>query len=65
MNGQVICETCGISVDIGNYEKHIKYGHNLENLTFQPDENKDLKCYICGKSFTSKWQTANFGSWMS
>ena len=54
MNGQVICETCGVLVDISNYEKHLKYGHNIENSMSQPESNKDHKCYMCGKTFTSE-----------
>ena len=55
MNGQVICETCGVLVDISNYEKHLKYGHNIENSMSQPESNKNHKCYMCGKTFTSEW----------
>ncbi|KAL7044370.1 hypothetical protein ACKWTF_001895 [Chironomus riparius] len=46
MNGQVICEVCGKLIDRNKYERHRKYGHK---------ENKDNKCDLCNKTFTSAY----------
>lgn len=54
MSGQVICEVCGLFVDKIKYERHKKYGHK---------ENKDNKCSLCAKTFTSKLPISKF--WMS
>jgi hypothetical protein len=45
MNEPVICEVCGLLVELNKYERHKKYGHK---------ENKDNKCTLCDKTFTSK-----------
>ena len=45
MNEQVVCEVCGISVEINKYQRHKKYGHK---------KKQDNICSICNKTFTSK-----------
>ena len=46
MNAQMVCEVCGIFVEISKYEMHKKFGHKKTK--------EDHKCNICDKTFKSK-----------
>jgi len=47
MNGQMVCEVCGIFVEVSKYEMHKKFGHKKK-------ANEENKCNICDKTFPSK-----------